>query len=169
MFFDLLIIVVLSRVRCNLGIVLNFISLVTRKVKHFFIYLLASFTSSDVKCVITLLAHFLTEAFILGCLIFWDIYIFYKLVLCVIRSKFFYSIGHLFILLIVSFIVKGLFNYPKNPTKNFLELITSFSNIKGYKIKGYKNPSHLCTPTINSGRWKLQKITFTVSSRKIKY
>ena len=57
---------------------------------------------------------------------------------------------------------------PKDSTRKLLELISEFSKVAGYKIKTQKSFAFLYTNNEISEREIMKKISFTITSKRIK-
>jgi hypothetical protein len=60
-------------------------------------------------------------------------------------------------------------NDPKNPTKEFINLINSFSEVAGYKINSNKSMAFLYTKNIQAEKEIRETTPFTIVTNNIKY
>ena len=58
---------------------------------------------------------------------------------------------------------------PKDSIRKFLELISEFSEVAGYKINTQKSPAFLYTNNEKSEREIKESIPFTIKTKRIKY
>ena len=58
---------------------------------------------------------------------------------------------------------------PKGSIRKFLELISEFSKVTGYKINTHKSLAFLCTNNEKSEREIKESIPFTIVTKRIKY
>ena len=58
---------------------------------------------------------------------------------------------------------------PKGSVRKFLELISEFSKVTGYKINTQKSLAFLCTNNEKSEREIKESIPFTIAIKRIKY
>ena len=58
---------------------------------------------------------------------------------------------------------------PKDTIRKFLELISEFSNVAGYKINTQKSLASLYTNNEKSGKEIKESILFTIATKRIKY
>ena len=58
---------------------------------------------------------------------------------------------------------------PKGSIRKFLELISEFSKVTGYKINTQKSLAFLCTNNEKSEREIKESIPFTIATKRIKY
>ena len=58
---------------------------------------------------------------------------------------------------------------PKGSIRKFLELISEFSKVTGYKINTHKSLAFLCTNNEKSEREIKESIPFTIATKRIKY
>ena len=58
---------------------------------------------------------------------------------------------------------------PKDYTRKLLELISEFGKVVGYKINTQKSTAFLYTDNERSGREVRESISFTITSKRIKY
>ena len=72
----------------------------------------------------------------------------------------------------LSLIADGMILYienPKDATRKLLELITEYSKVAGYKINTQKSLAFLYTSNKRSERQIKETITFTTTTKRIKY
>ena len=58
---------------------------------------------------------------------------------------------------------------PKDATSKLLELINEFGKVAGYKINTQKSVAYLCNNNERSERQVQEAISFTFTSKRIKY
>jgi hypothetical protein len=58
---------------------------------------------------------------------------------------------------------------PKNSTQKLLDAINSYSKVPGYKINLQKSLAFLYTNSEKTEKEYMEKIPFTIASKKIKY
>ena len=58
---------------------------------------------------------------------------------------------------------------PKYSTRKFLEMISEFSKVSGYKINTQKSLAFLCTNNEKSEREITESMPFTTATKRIKY
>jgi hypothetical protein len=114
LFVVFLMIAILTGVRWNLKVILICISFMARDVQHFFMDFSAIWTSSFEKDMFSSFVYFFIGSLIFGSLVFWAPCIFWLLNLCQMYNRqgfFSHSVGSLFNLETILFVVQKLFNF----------------------------------------------------------